>query len=145
MMTLADSHRGRHRPGNQAVVQGCGFLLLLAIVSMAGLYFFLINELRQTTHYPGATLISNRSFYTPRFTFWHQEYATSDSPTKIGRWYQAASGLQVVANPPLFIGQECQLWHRLDRQFVLEHELGVMICHGPRGRQIFVTRSLVLR
>ena len=114
-------------------------------MSLVGLYFLLIGQLRQTTHYPGAVLVNNRSFYTPRFTFWHYEYATSDPATKIGRWYQTASRLQAVSNPKPFIGQECQLLHRLDKQFVLEHELGVIICDLPGGRQIFVTRSLAVR
>ena len=106
--------------------------------------FVRIVRYRGAADYPGAMLVSDHSVYTPgpypsirRDT----SYRTLDPFPKVYNWYSSGFGL----GPEARAHSGCILMADAGTSLrLVERQMSVMLCDTPKGRMIFVMRSLAL-
>jgi hypothetical protein len=136
---MNDKNRVYHR----SLPLGCGFLASSLIIGLTLVVGLVIRQDLQAARYPGAAPVSDRSFYTLRYTFWNNVYLTPDPIEEVHNWYVNRLDMNLVDDQ--WVGEDCLLLNRLRRGFDIEQELGVLVCETPAGQEVYVTRSIALR
>jgi hypothetical protein len=127
---------------NQKIVGGCGILLFLGGLLLAGLTILAVDRAREVTRYPGAVQLSSHSNYRglPRQYRWDDAYQTTDPFIQVYNWYSVQFDL---GSERRALGQ-CILLEGSQSQITGERHISVLLCDTPTGRMIFVTRSTSL-
>lgn len=101
------------------------------------------RQTRQAARYPGAAQVSSHANYKalPREFRWDDSYRTADPFPAVYNWYSNGFNL----GPETKANGTCILLEGVTTQLVVERYMGVMLCETPRGRMIFVSRSMSLR
>jgi hypothetical protein len=131
------------REYNQKITAGCGVLLLVGLLILAGFVLSALQQEQRATHYPGAIHISSNNNYRrlphrlSRVDFYH----TEDPFTQVYNWYSTGFDLgpETRAN-----GRCIDLEGRQDR-LLMEQHISVSLCNTLTGQTIHVTRYNSLR
>ncbi|MFO7540796.1 MAG: hypothetical protein R6X32_22375 [Chloroflexota bacterium] len=131
------------REYNQKIAAGCGVLLLVGLLVLAGFIVSALQQEQRTTHYPGATHISSNNNYQrlphrlSRVDFYH----TEDPFTQVYNWYSTGFDL----GPEARANGRCIDLEGSQSRFLNEQRLSVTLCNTPTGQIIHVTRYNSLR
>lgn len=138
-MSLSHSHR----PDNRTLLLGCGLLILVMIIGLFAVIGLSIRQDRNSARYPGSVQISSHSNYSalPREFRWDDSYRTGDSFPKVYNWYSVGMDL----GPEQRANGSCILMEGLKNRLGVDRYTGVLLCDTPRGRMIFVSRSVTFR
>ncbi len=128
---------------NRNILLGCGLLLLFGFILVSSTLVIAFNRTMQEVHYPGAIPLSNHANYTglPTHARWDNSYLTTDPFNDVYRWYSIRFSLGAEARAN---GSCITLEGPIENQF-LDQTITVVICGTPRGRMIFVSRSVAVR
>jgi hypothetical protein len=126
------------REYNQKIAAGCGVLLLVGLVVLAGFLLSMLQREQRAAQYPGATHIASHHNYRrlPQRISWVDTYHTQDSFTKVYNWYSTGFDLGPEARAN---GRCIDLEGRQER-LLLEQHISVSLCNTPSGQTIHVTR-----
>ena len=130
------------RRKNPTLLLGCGLIVLGVILGLAAVVGLLVRQERDASRYPGAVQISSHSNYRalPRQFRWDDSYRTSDPFPEVYNWYSVGMDL----GPERRANGGCILLEGLKNRLRVERYTSVLLCDTPRGRMIFITRSVSL-
>jgi hypothetical protein len=136
---MANKYQVDHRN----MLLGCSLIALIVLIGLMALSVFVFRQERQAARYPGAARISSHANYKslPREFRWDDAYRTADPFPAVYNWYSNGFNL----GPERRANGSCILLEGLTSRLALERYMGVMLCDTPRGRMIFVSRSVSLR
>jgi hypothetical protein len=144
IIDMNDAQEPQLREYNQKIAAGCGVLLLVGLLVLAGfLLSALLQREQRTTHYPGATHISSNNNYRrlpqrlSRVDFYH----TEDPFTQVYNWYSTGFDL----GPEARANGRCIDLEGRQSRLLLEQHISVTLCNTPTGQTIHVTRYNSLR
>jgi hypothetical protein len=127
---------------NGNVLFGCGLVLLLGFLLLAGGLISAVNRERQAVYYPGSVPMANHANYRglPTQLRWDNAYLTTDPFNDVYSWYSIkfALGAEVRA-----IDRCITLEGPIEHLF-LDQEINVVICATPNGQMIFVSRWVAI-
>jgi hypothetical protein len=124
---------------NRNVLVGCGLVLVLGALLLAGALVTAVNRERQAVYYPGSVPLANHANYRglPTQLRWDSAYLTSDPFNDVYSWYSIKFALGAEERA---IGRCITLEGPIEHLF-LEQTISVVICGTPNGQMIFVSRS----
>ncbi|MGH2521175.1 MAG: hypothetical protein ACRDH2_01620 [Anaerolineales bacterium] len=121
-------------------------LLVGGLLALAGIGVGLLAiQYREAADYPGAALVADHNLYkvTPHLVIRRDtSYRTLDAFPKVYNWY--SSGFHL--GPETHAQGNCILMARsFTTAWMIEQSMSVTLCDTPKGRTIFVTRSISFR
>lgn len=123
---------------NIKFLTGCGFILLLGLITLSSFIAYNIQRDRRAAHYPDAISISQHNYYRlPTFISWQDYYLTDDNFTAVYQWYSTGFDLGAEARA----NGSCIELDGDKTSFRIERRTHVSLCHTPRGQTIFITRT----
>jgi hypothetical protein len=140
---MTDAREPQLQEYNQKIATGCGFLLLLGLVVLAGFLLSALQREQRTAHYPGATHITSHNNYRrlphhlSRVDFYH----TEDNFTQVYNWYSTGFNL----GPEARANGRCIDLEGRQSHFLTDQSISVTLCNTPTGQTIQVTRYNSLR
>jgi hypothetical protein len=122
---------------------GIAAWVAVSVLSL-GLILFL-HWYRQSTDYPGALLRADDTIYklSPTLSIRRDStYLSGDRFNVVFNWYSSGFNL----GPESYAQSGCALMARSFSDFnFIERQMSVMVCDTPKGRLIFVMRSMALK
>jgi hypothetical protein len=123
-----------------AALSVVAIVLLAGVLLTAGVVHYL-----NATDYPGATILSGDDMVKvwpfPIFRRTNS-YLTTDPFPVVYRWY--SNGFNLGAE--MYALNTCiQMAKNFNDYYIFERHMSVMLCDTPRGRMIYVIRTLTLR
>ena len=132
----------KDRAYNQYITAGCGLIIFISIIALAGSLVLIFAREKQAARYPGSIPLSNHSNYTglPYEYRWDNSYRTNDNFTAVYNWYSITFDLGAETRA---MGK-CTTLEGSNTQLVLRRHISVSLCGTDFGQLIYVTRSTSL-
>jgi hypothetical protein len=132
-------------PATRRIVSGSLIAVGLGLALIGAMAFRLVNLYREAADYPGALLLSaDDSYRLLPFPMYRRgvTYRSTAPFDDIYHWYSSGHHLGPEKRA---MGACIQMVDSGDSLLIVETDMSVVLCDTPKGRMIFVTRTVTLR